>query len=323
MKRVAIIGSGPAALMAADVVASAGIPVTVFEKRKSAGRKLLVAGSSGLNITNSLPLPEFAGHYQGGSPEFWDRAFRAFSPQDWTSFIERLGIKTFEGTSGRYFIEDMKASKFLQAWIQRLGGLGVEFRYGQELTDFESGGVLEFSGTREKFDAVCFCLGGGSWEPTEVPLRWPEIFKRHHLAFREFTASNVGYQVAWSEAFLKEAEGKPLKRIVLHSARGSRMGDAMVTSYGMEGTPVYFVGTRGEVRVDLKPDLTAEQILSKLRGVKENLSPIRRVKKQLGLCEASFALVYHYTPREILSDPGLTRLASHLKGLPLQFGEPQ
>ena len=325
-KSVAVVGSGPAALMAADVISAAGAIVSVFEKRKSTGRKLLIAGSSGLNITNSLPLSEFIRHYSG-SAEMWERVLHAFTPQDWIRFIESLGMKTFEGTSGRYFIEDMKASKFLLAWNQRLAQRKVQFQFDHECVGFEKnqdGLRLSFSNNQTgEFDAVCFGLGGGSWEPTETPLRWPSIFKRHRIGFEDFTPSNVGYQITWPEAFLKEAEGKPLKNVVLSSSRGSRKGDAMITKYGMEGTPVYFVGQRGKVTIDLKPDLSVVQIMEKLRGVKENLSPIRRVKKQLNLCPASFALLFHCTPAEILAPANLGRLAEHIKALPLLLGEPQ
>ncbi len=203
----------------------------------------------------------------------WERVLGAFPPQAWVRFIENLGVKTFQGTSG--------------------------------------------------FAAVCFALGGGSWEPTESPLRWPAIFGSRGLGFTEFTPSNVGYRVDWPEGFLREAEAKPLKSIVLSSSRGSRKGDAMVTRYGLEGTPVYFVGERGQVILDLKPDLSAAQILARLEAVKENLSPIRRVKKQLGLCPAAYALVYHCAPRDLLEDPSLERLAGYLKAFPLQLGDPQ
>src|SRR5262245_24676297 len=129
MKQVGIVGSGPAALMAADVVSTAGITVTVFEKRKSLGRRLLVVGSSGLKISNDLPLAEFASHYTG-PPAFWSHTLQAFAPQDWIQWIEALGIRTFKGSSGRYFVEDMKASRFLQAWRERLRKQGVQFRFG-------------------------------------------------------------------------------------------------------------------------------------------------------------------------------------------------
>ncbi|MEO5968328.1 MAG: TIGR03862 family flavoprotein [Bdellovibrionia bacterium] len=326
MKSVAVIGSGPAALMAADVISGAGHQVTVFEKKKGPGRKLLIAGSSGLNITNSLPHSEFLKNYTG-PPEIWKSLLADFSPQNWIGFIESLGLSTFEGTSGRYFVKEMKASKLLRAWIERLNGRGVEFLYSHELSGFNrdtgadnppSKWQLNFStGSPGTFDAICFCLGGGSYEPNEVPLRWPNAFISKNIGFDPFIPSNVGYQVEWSDKFLTECEGQPLKNVRLISSRGSRLGDVIVTRYGLEGTPVYFVGQPGVVRIDLKPDLSVEQILSKCRSVKENLSPMRRIKKQLSLCPASLGLLFHFTPKNVADD--LNRLVSHLKNFPLQF----
>lgn len=321
-KSVAIVGTGPAGLMTADVVSGAGHSVSIFEKRKGAARKLLIAGSSGLNVTNSLPPAEFARHYSG-PPDFWARILGDFSPQDWIHFIESLGIGTFKGTSGRYFVEDMKAPKFLQAWTQRLRARGVEFHFDRECVNFahdESSGKwrLQFAdSSTTEFDAVCFCLGGGSYEPSENPLRWPAMFITKGVGFTEFTSSNAGFQIAWTEAFLKEAEGLPLKNITLTTRKGRRQGDAVITKYGMEGTPVYAVGVSGAATLDLKPDLSVEQILVKCRTVKENLSPIRRVKKQLKLSPAALALLFHFTPEPVLKD--LERLARHIKEFPLEL----
>jgi predicted flavoprotein YhiN len=227
--------------MAAEVISAAGHPVTLYEKKSGPGKKLLIAGSSGLNVSNSLPLDEFIARYTGPS-ELWLELLNEYPPKAWLSFIESLGLETFEGTSRRYFVREMKASKLLRAWLDRLKARGVLLRLGEECTDFDSRAghpLLSFAnGTQEPFAAVCLCLGGGSYEPQEKPLRWPKIFLSKGLAFREFTPSNVGYQVAWSESFLKEAEGKPFKNILLTSSRGSRKGEAVVTRYGIEGTPV-------------------------------------------------------------------------------------
>ncbi len=326
LRSIAIVGSGPAALMTADVVSSAGHSVSIFEKRKAPGRKLLIAGSSGLNITNNLPLAEFMKHYSGPS-EFWHKVLKTFSPEAWIKFIENLKINTFEGTSGRYFVQDMKASKFLRAWLNQLSEKGVQFYYDHECVGFEKEKttdklLIHFSQKNLRpFDALCFCLGGGSYEPAESPLRWPSIFLKNKLGFDGFTPSNVGYQIDWTEAFLKEAEGLPLKNIKLTSSKGSRMGDAVITKYGLEGTPVYFVGEPGTLKIDLKPDLNREQILIKCQGIKENLSPLRRVKRQLSLCPASLALLFHHTPKAVLLD--LKLLASFIKSFPITFRSSQ
>lgn len=305
--------------MAATVVSAAGASVSLYEKRRAIGRKLLVAGSSGLNISNDLPLDEFVRHYSG-PPKFWDSLIRDFPPSRWIEFIEGLGIGTFVGSSGRYFIEDMKAPRFLQAWRERLKNQGVEFVLGREFMGFEPGGWLELSpDERRRFDAVCFCLGGGSWEDSLV--RWPEVFKTRGVGFHEFEPSNVGYRVDWPKEFLQEAEGKPIKNAALSSTRGTRRGEVMITRYGIEGTPVYFVGETGRLSLDLFPDQSAEQILNRLKRVKENLSPVRRVKKLLNLGEAALALIFHCAPREARID--VERLVRWMKGMPLNTVGPQ
>ena len=325
--KIAVVGTGPAALMAVDHLSRAGHGVALFDKRRSAGRKLLVAGSSGLNITNSLPLDQFIAYYKEPH-EFWSKLITNFPPQAWIQFIEAMGIGTFEGTSGRYFVEEMKASKLLQTWTTRLQSQGVQFFYEHECTGFELTDFnrckLVFSAQQPKtVDAVCFALGGASWEPNETPLRWPGIFKSNGLQFEPFTASNVGYRVAWKKEFLNEAEGLPLKRIAMSSARARREGEAMITAYGMEGTPVYFTGLTGMVQIDLKPELDREQLLVKLNAVKENLSPMRRIKKQLHLCEASLALFFHHTPASFLQSAPLGQIVDRLKAFPLELLGPQ
>jgi predicted flavoprotein YhiN len=166
-------------------------------------------------------------------------------------------------------------------------------------------------------------LGGASYEPTENPLHWPKIFTTKAIPFTPFTPSNVGYEVGWTPAFLKEAEGLPLKDIVLTTHKGKRQGELVITRYGIEGTPVYFVGTPGPALIDLKPGLTAEAVLGKLKAVKENLSPNRRIKKQLGLSPAAQALVFHLMPRAILEDRSLIQLAHTIKAFPIELLSPR
>lgn len=325
MKKVAIIGSGPAAFMAAHVLSQKGISVHVFEKRRSAGRKLLIAGSSGLNITHELPLDQFIQYYSGTTPSFWRQVLQSFPPQAWLQFIERLGLETFLGTSRRYFIREMKAARLLQAMMTQLRSQGVQFFFGEELTDFtcQPGQVeLQFnSRSQHRFDAVGLCLGGGSYEPEENPLRWPRIFGDKNIRFFPFQPSNVGYCVNWKAEFLKEALRTPLKNIKLTTTQGEHRGELLITEYGLEGTPVYFLGIPGKASIDLKPDLTEEQILKKLTAKTENLSPLRRAKKYLALSPSALALLFHHAPRESLTD--LHCFVKLLKSFPLELGQPQ
>ncbi len=323
---VAIVGSGPAGLMVAHQLASAGYSVQLFEKRSGLGRKILIAGSSGLNISYEGSFEESLACYQGQSNQMnsmnqkdqWNRILSQFTPRDWLDFVEKLGLETFRGTSRRYFIRGLKGSSLLSKWTDSLKNQGVQLILNQECTGFEvsgSGVSLSFGDRVQDFSAVCFCLGGGSWEPKEIPLRWPRLFTSKNLAFREFYSSNAGFKVDWSEAFLAEAEGLPLKSIVLHSKRGSRAGEVMITRYGLEGTPVYALTESGEVYFDLKPSLSEVEILTKLKNTRENLSPLRRVKKNLNLSPAALALIFHYCSPDIQGD--LQKLVSRIKRFPV------
>ncbi len=385
--RVAVVGSGPAGLMAAQVVAEAGHSVCVFERRASPGRKLLIAGNSGLNITNDAPLPEFlATYHEGpGGRGCVARSVEAFPPQEWRRFIEMLGVRTFLGSGRRWFVEGMKASALLAAWLCRLEATGACSFARSECTGFRLGPahgsfvsprdirevhssdpvadhpvadsradsvadsradsvadsradhpvagsradsqpqarkiLLTFAdGTEAACDAVLFGLGGASWEKGD-PAPRARLFRDRGVRFHPFRPSNVGFRVAWPPAFLKEAEGLPLKNVVMTSARGTRAGDLVVTAYGVEGTPVYAVGEEGTVHLDLLPDLPFGTVLQKLLSARENMSCLRRVRRLLRLCAAAQALVFHCAPAEARQD--VPAMARTLKAFPVSLLGPQ
>lgn len=298
---VAVVGSGPAGLMAATVLAKAGITVHVYEKKRGPAAKLLLAGRSGLNISHHCTDRPIWEYYQGVQSQF-KKVFERFSENQWLEFVNAFGIETFLGTSRRYFVKTLKAAPLLKAWMQFLKNQGVNFFYGMEISGFESGSdgvTLEFNHDptqKKKFSAACLCLGGASWESKESPLRWPAIFKNRGIEMTAFTASNAGFNVDWSSGFLKEAVGLPLKNIGLMSSTGMDLGEVVITEYGLEGTPVYNLKKSETVFLDLKPDMSHEMVFDKLKTVRENLSPLRRIKKQLGLCDAALALLYHQAP---------------------------
>lgn len=320
-KRVAVVGTGPAGLMAASILAKAGIAVTIFEKNKGPGHKLLIAGGSGLNVSNALPPEEFAAHYSGDIR--WIDLFEKFSVADWLAFIHTLGLETFEGTSGRYFVREMKASGLLRLWLEALEKAGAVFHYNAECTGWEKSNQKISLHFRERasqaFDAVLFALGGGSWLKEEA--RWPEIFKAHGVSVLPFRSANAGFSVAWRREFIAEAANQPLKNITFHSALGHKKGDLMITEYGLEGTPVYFYGASGDCSVDLKPDHSETEIAARLDSVRENLSPLRRAAKKLHLDKAALALLFHHAPPETLASN--TALAHAIKNFPLVLGEPR
>ena len=326
-KRIAIVGSGPAGLMAATQLVlstqAASLEIHLFEKRPGFGRKLLIAGSSGLNISHEHSLRDFTEHYEGWTPEFWKSLLTAFGPKDWISFIEtKLELETFLGTSQRYFVKEMKASNLLKKWTQFLEEHGVVLHTETELSDFITDGkyiTLKFNHLTHECDGAAFFLGGGSWEDEEP--KWAQLFRDKKINMLPFQPSNVGYEVDWSEKFLQEAEGLPLKKVELHTSRGKKLGELVITRYGLEGTPIYFCGIQGQAFLDLKPDLTSDQILKKLSQTKENLSPMRRVKHELGLCKAAESLLFHFTDAETKAD--LAKMVSTIKKFPIILKQPR
>ncbi len=319
--RIAIVGSGPAGLMAAARLAGRpGIAVDVYERRAGFGRKLLVAGSSGLNISHHLPAETFAAHYSGAPPAFWRGLLDDFGPKEWIAFIEKeLGLETFLGTSQRYFVREMKASGLLAAWRKKIETAGGRLHGNFELAEFardRDGFRLRFGEREASADRLIFALGGGSWE--DAPPAWPDLFRANGFAVASFAPANVGHSVAWSAPFLAEAEGKPLKKIRFGNRRGEKDGELVVTRYGLEGTPIYFLGEPGPAWIDLKPDLTEAVILGRLESVRENLAPIRRAKQKLELCEASLALLFHHLSEADRRD--LRTFVARVKRFPITLG---
>ncbi len=198
--------------------------------------------------------------------------------------------------------------------------MGLQFFFNHECSDFDqSSGAIQLSfrdQLTQNFDAVGFALGGGSWETEEIPLRWPTFFTSKGLQWRPFVPSNVGYELAWTPAFLKEAEGKALKNIKFSNRRGEQRGDLMVTSYGLEGTPIYSLGEIGSIFIDLKPDLSEQVLLQKLSSLQENLSPLRRANKVLRLGAVAKALLFHFGGEAVQSLGGLVAV---IKKFPLEL----
>jgi uncharacterized flavoprotein (TIGR03862 family) len=328
--KIAIVGSGPAGLMAATALlradnAALRFEIHLFEKRAGLGRKLLIAGSSGLNISHGLRPSEFASHYEGFSRGYWQTLFETYGQAEWVRFIEKdLGLETFLGTSNRHFVREMKATGLLKRWTEHLKRRGVHIHANAEWVDFAhepTGITLKFKQleSSEIFTKAIFALGGASWE-TEIPA-WANVFAGKGIEMKPFTPSNVGYEVDWSEKFLIESEGKPLKKIELETSRGKKLGELVITKYGLEGTPIYFCGIPGPAYLDLKPDLSEDEIFEKLSSIKENFSPMRRVKHYLALSEAAESLIFHHTASEIKND--LSKLVAHIKRFPLQLKKPR
>jgi len=273
-KDAAVIGAGPAGLMAAEVLAEAGWRVTVYEKMPSVGRKFLMAGRGGLNLTHSEDLPRFLGRY-GPVGERIAALVEAFPPAALKDWADGLGANTFTGSSGRVFPRAMKASPLLRAWLQRLEGLGVSMRTRAAWTGWSAEGALAFDGAEPvKPHATILALGGGSWPRLGSDGGWAPLLEARGAAVRPLRPSNVGFDVAWSETFRDRFAGQPLKPVALTLGEETVRGEAMIARYGLEGGAVYALSARlrtaleaagtVELTLDLAPDQTVEALAERL-----------------------------------------------------------
>jgi len=327
-RTVAILGGGPAGLIAAERLAGLGHAVTVYDRMPSFGRKLLMAGRGGLNLTHSEPLEPFERRYREAQSKLAPM-IRAFGPEALRDWCHGLGEETFVGSSGRVFPRSMKASPLLRAWLGRLAAQGVNFRPGHRWTGWSPSGALSFEATGGPVeagpDAALLALGGASWPRLGSDGGWRGLLEDRGVAVAPLSAANVGVEIAWSEIFRARFAGQPLKRIALAIAGESLRGEAMVTAAGLEGGAVYALGPpirdalrRSEsatLTLDLRPDMAQAAIAAKLGAPGSGESFANRLRKRLALPPIGAALL-----READRDaPRLTpdALAGLIKALPL------
>jgi uncharacterized flavoprotein (TIGR03862 family) len=268
-----VIGAGPAGLWAAEALAQSGVVTHIFDHKASLGRKFLIAGRGGLNITHSEPLEGFAKRYD--DPDRWKGMLQRFSPQMLRSWFEELGVATFVGTSGRIFPRSKRAPEILERWLERLYRLGCDIHLGYKFHELTGNGPLDviFEKGEELLtvtaDAVIFGLGGASWPQTGSDGSWVEKFRRMGIRVNTFIASNVGWEYEWSPEFLSLAEGKPLKNLAVRCAGRTVRGELLITKYGLEGGALYQLGRQirenPEIEIDFKPDLSDQDLRDKWR----------------------------------------------------------
>lgn len=296
---VAIVGGGPAGLMAAEVIAKTGAAVTIFDRMPSIGRKLLMAGRGGLNLTHSEPIERFTARY-GAAADWMSPLLTAFPPLALIAWCENLGQPTFVGTSGRVFPKAMKASPLLRAWIARLTELGVRFVTRAQWTGWNEDGALTFAdGTLHAADATVLALGGASWPRLGADGGWVPLLP--DIAITSLQPANCGFAVAWSDVFRNRHAGSPLKRIALTFAGQTVRGEAGITAEGIEGGAVYAlsaplreaIAQHGLARlyIDLRPDLTVEALAKKLEAPRGSASLSNYLRKQANLSPVAIGLV--------------------------------
>lgn len=268
---IVVVGGGPAGLRAAEVAAMWGRSVTVFDGKPSVGRKFLVAGKGGLNLTHGEKLENFVSRYSGG--EKWAEMLEDFSPQDLREWSHGLGQDTFQATSGRVYPKALKGAPVLRAWLERLKELGVEIRPRHLWSELREGNVLVFeNGVEVQAKAIIFALGGGSWPKTGSDGGWVTKFQEMGVACKPLVASNCGWEIDWPENFLEKAEGSPLKNLVVSAGGKQVPGELLVTRYGLEGGAIYALGRELRsmpqpfIEIDFKPTFSSEELLVKLQG---------------------------------------------------------
>ncbi|SDD04210.1 hypothetical protein SAMN05216337_100711 [Bradyrhizobium brasilense] len=307
-KHIAVVGAGPAGLMAAEVLAQGGAQVTVYDAMPSAGRKFLMAGRGGLNLTHSEPLPDFLARYREAMPHL-KAAVEAFPPEALRVWSEALGQPTFVGSSGRVFPEAFKASPLLRAWLRRLDAAGVAFAFRHRWIGWDARGGLLFEtpdGQRTvKADATVLALGGASWPRLGSDGAWAEILAAKGVAVALIKPANSGFTVAWSNIFRDRFEGQPLKGVGLTIGSHMVRGEAIVTRAGIEGGALYALSAdlreavlakgTATLTVALRPDAARDELVARLSAPKGKQSLSNFLRKAAQLSPVGIGLLQEAT----------------------------
>lgn len=323
-KMIVVAGGGPAGLRAAEVAAESGAAVVLLEGKRYVGRKLLVAGKSGLNLTNDEALESFVAKYSGPADR-WRKLIGEFSNNDLRKWAAGLGFETFVSSGGKVFPQPMKAAPLLRAWIKRLRDLEVDLRFNSRVVCIDERLVHLQNGDSIPFDALILAFGGASWPSTGSDGSWADLFAPHQVALTPFEAANCGWEVDWPESMIPDIEGKPLKNIVGSTPGHSCPGEITLTKYGIEGGPIYHLGPDLRkmedpvITLDLKPTLSLDEVESRMSAVKKNY--VREAKRRLKLCDAATALLKNLPQLGPWSDGG--SIAGAIKALPIPLKGPR
>ncbi|MFZ5580479.1 MAG: TIGR03862 family flavoprotein [Pseudomonadota bacterium] len=334
-QRAIVIGGGPAGLMAAEVLAEVGIPVDVFDAMPSVGRKFLMAGKGGMNITHSEPFGSFASRY--GERRVWvEPLLRRFDADALRAWIHGLGIETFVGSSGRVFPSDMKAAPLLRAWLHRLRESGVHIHVRHRWLGWTDHGGLRFATPDGEIvrhaGAVIFALGGGSWARLGSDGAWAPEFARAGVNVAPLQPSNCGFETCWSEHLRSRFAGSPVKPVVVGhgdaQGRETRLqGEIIVTEHGLEGGVIYALSAalreaitaHGEalIHLDLLPGRAPGEVREALAQPRGARSMSDHLRRKLGLEGVKAALLRECLSKEVFADTA--RLAEGIKALPVHL----
>jgi len=333
-RAAAVIGGGAAGLMAAEVLAQAGVAVDLYDAMPSVGRKFLLAGKGGLNLTHSEPFESFVARYAARREQIEPmlRGFDAAALREW---VHGLGITTFVGSSGRVFPADMKAAPLLRAWLQRLRRQGVRFHMRQRWLGFDERAGLRFAtptGERRVAPgAVVLALGGASWPRLGSDGAWVAPLEERGVVVRPLLPSNCGFDRPWSEFFRSRFAGHPLKNVALAFGDFQQAGEFIVTDTGVEGTLIYaasgplreHIAAHGSAtaQLDLLPQRSLEFVQAEVARPRGSRSMSTHLKSRLGIDGVKAALLHELLPRDAFADAAA--LAAGIKSLPLRLDAPR
>ena len=336
---VAIIGGGPAGLMAAEIISQHGYRVDVYDAMPSVGRKFLLAGVGGMNITHSEPLPAFIRRYADRASHI-EPLLRTLPPDALREWIHGLGIDTFVGTSGRVFPTQMKAAPLLRAWLHRLREAGVRLHVRHRWLGFGGDGALRVQTPDGEIsphaDAVVLALGGGSWAKLGSDGAWVPLLQQRGVSVAPLQPANCGFERTWSEVFRQRFAGEPLKTVALaltdaHGLHEYKRGECVVTQHGVEGSLIYAFSARirelirlhgsATIQLDLLPDWDAAKVKEELARPRGSRSISSHLQSRLGLKGVKAGLLRELLDAESFADPA--RLAAAIKALPLTLAAPR
>ncbi|MFZ2406473.1 MAG: TIGR03862 family flavoprotein [Methylobacter sp.] len=333
-RTVAIIGGGPAGLMAAEVLSQAGVKVDLYDAMPSVGRKFLMAGKGGMNITHSEPFDKFLSRY-GSRQSSIKPMLDAFGPEALRAWAQGLGIETFIGSSGKVFPADMKAAPLLRAWLHRLRAGGVSFHMRHQWLGWDDG-ILRFQtpdGERKiNADAAVLALGGGSWARLGSTGAWVPLLAQQGVSIEPLQPSNCGFDVGWSEFFQSRFAGQPLKPVQASFTNSAgfkfcRQGEMIVTADGVEGSLIYKmsallreqIAATGSalIHLDLAPGKDKQFLIDRISAPRGKHTMANHLRKRIGIDGVKAALLREVLPKADFDDP--VRLCGAIKALPVKL----